>query len=53
MIPAKIIKEFAYELSVPLTDIRNSFFAEGKVLTQWKNGIVVPIPKQSPPSLDK
>ena len=53
MIPAKIIKEFAYELSVPLTDILNSSFAEGKVPTQWKNGIVVPIPKQSPPSLDK
>ena len=53
MIPAKIIKEFAYELSVPLTDILNSSFAEGKVPTQWKNGIVVPIAKQSPPSLDK
>ena len=53
MIPAKIIKEFAYELSVPLTNILNSSFAEGKVPTQWKNGIVVLIPKQSPPSLDK
>ena len=53
MIPAKIIKEFAYELSVPLTDILNSSFAEGVVPTQWKNGIVVPIPNQSPPSLDK
>ena len=48
MIPAKIIKEFAYELSVPLTDILNSSLAEGKVPTQWKKGIVVPIPKQSP-----
>ena len=53
MIPAKIIKEFANELSVPLTDILNSSFAECKVPTQWKNGIVVPITKQSPSSLDK
>ena len=53
LIPAKIIREFAYELSVPLTDILNLSFAEGIVPTQWKKGIVVPIPKQSPPSLDK
>ena len=40
MIPAKIIKEFAYELSVPSTDILNSSFAESKVPVQWKKGIV-------------
>ena len=33
MILAKSIKEFAYELSVPLTDILNSSFTEGKVPT--------------------
>ena len=48
MIPAKIIKEFAYELSLPLYQnwYSNSSFAEGKVPTQWKNGIVVPIPNR-------
>ena len=40
MISATIIKEFAYELSVPLTDILNPSFAEGKVPTQWKTGIL-------------
>ena len=29
--PPKLAKEFAYELSVPLTDIVNSSFREGKV----------------------
>ncbi len=53
MIPGRIIKEFAYELSTPLCDILNSSFAEGTVPTQWKKGIVVPVPKQSPPSVDK
>ena len=52
-IPGKIIKEFAYEMSIPLTDILNSSFAEGIVPSQWKQGIVVPIPKQRPPTLDK
>ena len=52
-IPGKIVKEFAYELSIPLTNILNASFTEGIVPTQWKRGIVVPVPKQSPPSLDK
>ena len=52
-IPGKIVKEFAYELSIPLTNILNASFTEGIVPTQWKKGIVVPVPKQSPLSLDK
>ena len=51
--PPKLVKEFAHELSVPLTDILNSSFNEGVVPVQWKDAIVVPIPKQFPPSLDK
>ncbi|XP_072021201.1 uncharacterized protein [Amphiura filiformis] len=52
-IPPKIIKEFAYELSGPLTDVLNCSFEEGIVPHQWKSAIVVPIPKQHPPSIDK
>ena len=52
-IPPRLLKEFAYELSVPLTDILNSSFLEGKVPDQWKKAIVVPIPKQYPPNIDK
>ena len=40
-------------MSVPLTNILTSPFEEGIVPTQWKKGIVVPVPKQNPPSLDK
>ena len=47
MIPGKIVKEFAYELSIPLANILNASFTEGIVPTQWKKGIVVPVPKQS------
>ena len=47
------MKEFAYELSIPFTDILNASFTEGVVPSQWKKGIVVPVPKQNPPSLDK
>ena len=52
-IPPKLIKEFAYELSSPLTDVLNCSFKEGVVPHQWRSAIVVPIPKQFPPSIDK
>lgn len=52
-IPSKLIKEFAYELSGPLTDVLNCSYREGIVPLQWKSAIVVPIPKQYPPSVDK
>ena len=52
-IPPRLVKEFAYELSVPLTDILNSSYSEGKVPKQWKQAIVVPIPKQLPPTIEK
>ena len=47
-IPGKIVKEFAYELSIPFTDILNASFTEGVVPSQWKKGIVVSVLKQSP-----
>ena len=52
-IPPKLIKEFAYELSTPLTDVLNASFQEGFVPHQWRSAIVVPVPKQYPPRLDK
>ena len=52
-IPQKLIKEFAYERSSSLTDVFNRCFEEGVVLRQWKSAIVVPVPKQYPPKVDK
>ncbi|XP_072046799.1 uncharacterized protein [Amphiura filiformis] len=52
-IPPRLVKEFAYELSVPLTDILNSSYTEGTVPHQWKKAIVIPIPKQYPANIDK
>ena len=51
-LPVRIIKEFAYELSEPLTYIINTSFKQGKVPTQWKRSQVTPIPKSQPPTID-
>ena len=34
--PGKVVKELAYELSIPLTNILNATFTEGILPTQWK-----------------
>jgi len=47
-IPGRLIREFAYELSLPLSDILNRSYAEGVVPPQWRNAMVVPIPKSKP-----
>ena len=52
-ISPKLVKEFAYELSSSLTDILNCSYKEGVVPKQWKQAIVVPIPKTKPPRVDK
>nr|XP_054760674.1 uncharacterized protein LOC129266938 [Lytechinus pictus] len=52
-ISGRIFREFALELSIPLTEILNRSFADGVVPVQWKQSVVVPIPKTSPPDLDK
>ncbi|XP_072051828.1 uncharacterized protein [Amphiura filiformis] len=49
----QLVREFAYELSIPLTDILNSSYKEGIVPTQWKKAIIVPVPKTSPPNVEK
>ena len=51
-IPPRYLKEFNYELSVPLTDILNGFFLVGSHQISEK-AIVVPILKQYSPTIDK
>ena len=50
-LPVRILREFAYELSFPLTDILNTSFDQAKVPEQWKCAEVVPIPKTNPPTI--
>ncbi|KAI8498065.1 hypothetical protein Bbelb_240090 [Branchiostoma belcheri] len=52
-ISPKLIKEFAFELSTPMTDILNLSLQEGKVPAEWKEAIVVPVPKELPADLDR
>ncbi|XP_072020374.1 uncharacterized protein [Amphiura filiformis] len=52
-VPPKLVKEIAYELSVPLTDILNNSYSEGYVPEQKKKAIVIPIPKQYPPRAER
>ena len=49
-VPARIIREFAPELATPLTDILNSSYHQGIVPSQWKQAVVVPIPKTNRPA---
>ena len=52
-IPAKLVHLFAAELSTPLCDVLNTSFAEGTPPQQWKQAIVVPVPKDQPPRLER
>ncbi|KAI8511472.1 hypothetical protein Bbelb_105720 [Branchiostoma belcheri] len=53
LIPPKLIKEFAYELSTPLTDILNTSLREGRVPEVWRDATVIPVPKEYPADLNK
>ncbi len=50
-LPVRVLREFAYELSVPPTDILNTSFEQAKVPEQWKCAEVAPIPKTNPPTI--
>jgi hypothetical protein len=50
-IPAKIIKEFACELSDPLADVINCMVERGEFPNIWKLEMVTPAPKVYPPPL--
>ncbi|XP_035688786.1 uncharacterized protein LOC118424344 [Branchiostoma floridae] len=52
-ISPRLVREFAFELSSPMTDIFNTSLAEGSVPSIWKKANVVPVPKENPPRLDK
>ena len=49
-IPHKILKEFAVELSVPITNIFNTAIQQGVYPSTYKKEMQVPIPKISPPN---
>jgi hypothetical protein len=48
-IPAKVIKEFAPELSAPLANILNCMVERGEYPNIWKVEMVTPSPKVYPP----
>ena len=48
-IPAKLIKEYAAELSGPLSNIINCMFERGEYPDIWKLEMVTPVPKVYPP----
>ena len=48
-IPAKIIKEFAMFLSIPIADIINSGISLGEWPKIYKHETITPVPKQFPP----
>ena len=50
-IPPKIIKKFAKQIAVPLSDIINSSIKEGIWPKKWKSEIVTPIAKVMPTNL--
>ncbi len=52
-IPNKIYSLLAHFLATPLRKIFESSISQRVFPSQWKNGIVVPIPKTNPPRLDK
>ena len=49
-IPAKLIKEFAPELSGPLSDILNCMVSRGEFPHIWKLEMVTPVAKVHPPA---
>ena len=48
-IPPRIIKEFAYELTEPVTKIFNTSLSTCEVPILWKCSNIIPIPKVKQP----
>ncbi len=48
-ISQQLLKEFAYELSSPVTEIINTSLQQGTVPSQWKQANVIPLPKNDTP----
>ena len=51
-LPVRILREFAYEICFPLTNILNASFQSYDALPQWKQAEIVPIPKCHPPTIE-
>ena len=51
-IPSRILKEFAYELTEPITLIFNTRRSSKKVLALWKNSTIIAIPKEKQVQLE-
>ena len=47
-LPARILKEFAFELSEPITRVFNASLSEGVTPTVWKRSLITPIAKVQP-----
>ncbi len=52
-IPTRIYVELADYIASPLSAIFNQSCRQKRFPDQWKNGIIVPIPKVTPPQIDK
>ena len=52
-IPHKVLRECAYELSLPICNVINASISQGRVPYQWKCANVIPLPKQYPHTIDK
>ncbi|KAI8499050.1 hypothetical protein Bbelb_235030 [Branchiostoma belcheri] len=52
-ITGRLIKEFAFELSQPLTSILNASLNEGRVPKEWHEATVIPLPKTKPPKVSE
>ena len=48
-----LIREFACEHSIPVTDIFNSSLKEGTVPQDWKDATIAPVPKETPAKIPK
>ena len=48
----RILKDFAYELAEPVTDIFNVSLSSCVAPVIWKAANITPIPKESPPKLE-
>ena len=50
-VPNRIWKEFAFELAPVVRERYNTSLVEGVVPCAWKQSLVVPVPKVSPPKV--
>ena len=52
-VPCKIYRSLADYIALPLTMIFQNSVNSGKVPSDWKRGVIIPIPKSNPPSKER